>query len=86
VLPPLVIEAVKLTLVPEQTFGVVVLMLIVGVTLGVTFITMVELVTTADVVHAAFEVSVHETASPLFKLEVVNVLAVPTVVPFIFQA
>jgi hypothetical protein len=67
----LLIEAVKLTLVPEQTFGVAVLMLIVGVTSGFTVIAMAELVTAAGVAQVALDVSVQVTLAPLVSAALV---------------
>ena len=81
-MPPLVGEAVKVTDVPGQILFVEAAILTAGTGTGFT-VMVTELLAVAGEAQGALEVTVTETTSLLFKVELLNVgLLVPTLEPF----
>lgn len=84
--PPLVMEEVKVILVPKHTLLVEALMEMVGVTFAFTVILMAFDAAILEVLHVALLVSSHVTTSPVFKNVVLKVDAlVPALIPFTFH-
>ena len=85
-MPPFVVEALNIVLVPAHIAVVPVVMETVGVTLAFTVIVTLFEVAVATEVQVAFEVKTQETICPFVKVLVVNVaLFVPEFTPFTFH-
>ena len=82
-MPPLVPLAVKVMLVPLQIVVALAVMLIVGVTDGLT-VTTSELLVLGSIAHIWLHVMMHFMVSLLAKVVVVKVAPVATFTPFFF--
>ena len=85
-LPPLVITALNVTSVPEQTGLLLALIEIVGADVWLTVMVMMFEVAVDEVTHPAFEVKTQVTWSLLLNVDALyDALLVPTFVPFSFH-